>query len=68
MLCFGPFKREIQNTIVLFGISTVKLVQLEIFMKKKNLNMGQKIPNFGVFGLELKNTFGIVEISTHEFV
>ena len=53
MLCFGPFKREIQNTIVLFGISTVKLVQLEIFMKKKNLNMGQKIPNFGVFGLEL---------------
>ena len=52
MLCFGPFRLEIPNAIVIFGISIVKLVKLQILREKRYLNVGQKMPDFGVFGLE----------------
>ena len=50
---FEYFWVRILKTIVIFEISTFKLVKLQNFVKKqKCLNLGQKLPYLGIFGLE----------------
>ena len=45
---------EFSKTIAIFEINTHKFVHLEKFSKKqKCLNLGQKVPDLGIFGLEL---------------
>ena len=68
MLCFGPFRLEIQNTIVVFGISIVKLVKLQILMKKRYLKLGPKTLDVSVFGPVFLNTIVIFEISTVKLI
>ena len=55
------FGLEIQKTIVIFEINTLKFVKLQNFMKKlKCLNLGPKMPDLGIFGLEFqKNCYHI---------
>ena len=57
-----------KKTIFIFEISTLKFVYLQNFPRKqKCLNLGQKMPDLGVFGLEFENNFDTFEISTLEF-
>ena len=50
---FEYFWARILKTIVIFEISTFKLVKLQNFVKKqKCLNLGPKLPYLGIFGLE----------------
>ena len=45
--------KTFRKTIVIFEISTVKVVCLQYFTKKqKCLNLGPKMPYLGIFGLE----------------
>ena len=45
-----------RKTIVIFEISTLKFVYLQNFPKKqKCLNLGPKMPDLGIFGLEFEN-------------
>ena len=47
---FGP---ELRKTIVIFEISMLKFVYLQNFTKKqKCLNLGAKMPDLGIFGLD----------------
>ena len=59
----------LKKAIVIFEISTLKFVYLENLMKKqKFLNLGPKMPDLGIFCLEIENNNVIFEISTLEFV
>ena len=50
---FGIFWLEFQKTIVVFEISTLEFVYLQnLARKQKCLNLGPKVPYFGIFGLE----------------
>ena len=64
---FGQeFKKK---PIAIFEINTLKFVYLQNFTKKqKCLNLVQKIPDMGVFGLEFRNDIVVFEISTLQFV
>ena len=54
--------------MVIFEISTLKFVYLQDFMEtRKYLNLGPKIPDLGIFGLEFSKTIVIFEISTFKF-
>ena len=58
-----------KRTIVIFEISTLKVVCLRNFAKKqKRLNLGPKMPHLGIFGLEFEKTNVLFEISTLKFV
>ena len=47
------FGQEFEKTIVVFEISTFKFAYLQNFPKKqKCLNLGPKMPDLGIFGLE----------------
>ena len=46
----GIFELELENNIVRLEISTLEFVQLQNFVKC--LNLGLKMPNLGIFGLE----------------
>ena len=49
------FGLEFENTIVMFQISVREFVLLQSFVQKqKFLNLGQKMPYFGNFGLEFE--------------
>ena len=37
-------------------------------LSKKKLNLGQKLPYLGIFGLELEKTFLIFKIKTVDFI
>ena len=67
---FGYFwARVLNETIVIFEFCTLKFVYLENFTKKQNcLNLGPKMPDLGIFGLEFENNIAIFEINTVEFV
>ena len=61
--------RIFKKTIVIFEISTLKLLYLQIFTKKqKCLSLEPKMSNLGIFGLEFEKSIVIFEISTLEFV
>ena len=61
--------KRFKKTIVKFKISLFKLAYLQSFTKKqKCLNLGPKMPDLFIFGLELENNIVIFEISTFEFV
>ena len=52
----GIIGLEFENNIVIFEISTLKLVKLSNFVKKlKCLNLKPKMPYLGIFGLEFEN-------------
>ena len=58
-----------KRTIVIFEISTLKVVYLQNFAKKqKCLNLGPKMPHLGIFGLEFEKSHVQFEISTLKFV
>ena len=47
------FGQEFEKTIVVFESSTLKFAYLQNFPKKqKCLNLGPKMPDLGIFGLE----------------
>ena len=49
----GIFGLKFKNNIVIFEITTLKLVYLQSFAKKqKCLNLEPKVPYLGIFGLE----------------
>ena len=57
-----------RKTIVIFEISTLKFVYLQNFTKKqKCLNLGSKMPDLGILGLEFENNTVIFEISTLDY-
>ena len=65
----GVFGLEFKKTIVIFDISTLKIVYLQNFTKKhKCLNSGPKMPDLCIFGLKFESNIAIFEISTLEFV
>ena len=54
---------------VIFEISTLKFVSLQNFTKKQErLNLGQKIADLSIFGLEFRKTIVIFEIGILKFV
>ena len=54
-----------QKPVVIFEISTLEFVKLQIFAKKQNcLNFGRKMLYLGIFGVEFWKTIVIFEIST----
>ena len=58
-----------KRTIVIFEISTLKVVYFQNFAKKqKCLNLGPKMPHLGIFGLEFEKANVLFEISTLKFV
>ena len=58
-----------KRTIVIFEISTLKVVYFQNFAKKqKCLNLGPKMPHLSIFGLEFEKTNVLFEISTLKFV
>ena len=62
-------RKNFRKTIVIFEISTFKLVFLQNFTKKqKCLNSEPKMPDFPLFGLGLQNNIAIFEISTLKLV
>ena len=61
--------KNFKNTIVIFEISTLKLVCLQNFTEKqKCLNLWPKKCGLGIFGLKFENNIVIFEISTLEFI
>ena len=63
------FVKNCGRTIAIIEISTLKFFYLENFTKKqKCLNLGPKMPDLGIFGLEFENNFAIFEISQLKFV
>ena len=62
---FGYFwARTLKNTIVRFEISTFKYVYLQNLTKKqKCLNLGPKMPDLCIFGVEFENNIVIFEIN-----
>ena len=61
--------KKLKKTIVIFEISTLKLLSLQnLFKKQKRLNIRQKLSDFGILGLELENSTVMFEISNLEFV
>ena len=58
MLYLGIFKLDFKKAIVIFEISTLEFVYLQIFVKKqKCLNLGTKMPYLGIFGLAFKKKY-----------
>ena len=53
MLCLGILVLEVQNTIVLFEISTLNFVQLQNFAQKKMPKFGTKNATSGSFWAEI---------------
>ena len=63
------FGLEFQSSIVIFEISTLKLVSLQNFTKKqKFLTLGLKMSYLCIFELEFENKIIIFESRTLEFV
>ena len=61
--------KDLKKTIVRFEISTLKFVYLQNFTKKeKCLNLGPKMSDLCIFGLEFQSNIVIFEISTLKFV
>ena len=60
--------KNCKKAITIFEISTLNLVYLHKFMKKKCLNDGPKMNDLGIFGQEFKNNIVVSEISTFKFV
>ena len=61
--------KHFKKNIVRFEISTLKFVYLQNFTKKqKCLNLGPKMPDLCILGLEFENNIVILEISIFEFV
>ena len=61
--------KKFKKTIVIFEISTLKLLSLQnLFKKQKRLNIRQKMSDFGILGLELENNTVMFEISNLEFI
>ena len=60
MLYLCIFKLE--NVIAIVEINTLEFVKVRIFAKKqKCLNLGPKISELGIFGLEFENNIDIFE-------
>ena len=79
MLDLGNFGLELENNIVMFEISALKFVYLQILVERqKCLNLGPKMPYLVVFqqkcliwvfmGKNFKNTVVMFEINTLKFV
>ena len=61
--------KNFKKPIVIFEISTLKFVYLQNFKEEqKCLNLGPKMPDLGIFGLEFESNIFIFGISTVEFV
>ena len=61
--------KDLKKTIVRFEISTLKFVYLQNFTKReKCLNLGPKMSDLCIFGLEFQSNIVIFEISTLKFV
>ena len=61
--------KDLKKTIVRFEISTLKFVYLQNFTKKeKCLNLGPKMSDLCIFGLEFQSNIVTFEISTLKFV
>ena len=57
------------NTIVICEFSILNFFYLEnLTTQQQYLNLGPKIPDLGILGLEFENKNVILEISTLEFV
>ena len=68
MPCFGIFRPELEKTVLIFEISTFQLVKMQSFMLKgKKINLGPKLPYWGIFGMELEKSV-IFEMSTLKFI
>ena len=59
-----------KETIVIFEISTLKFAYLQNFIKKKQkcLNLGPKMPDLCIFGLEFENNIVIPALFMFEIV
>ena len=69
MLYLGIFGLEVENSIVIFEITTLAFLKLWNFVKKwKCLNLVPKMLFWGIFKLEFEKKIVIFEISTFEFV
>ena len=61
--------KKFKTTIVIFEVSTLKLLSLQnLFQKQKRLNIGQKMSDFSILGLEHENNTVMFEISNLKFV
>ena len=67
----GIFKLQLEKTIVIFEISTLKFPSKQIFVQKKRIfKCGTKsqIPYLGIFGLQFSKTIVTFGINTPEIV
>ena len=57
------------KTLVIFQLSALELALLQMLVRnQKSLNLGPKMPDLFIFGLEFENTIFILEINQLEFV
>ena len=60
---------KFKKTIVRFEINTLRVVYLQNFTKRQKwLNLGPKMPDLSIFGMEFENIIVIFEINALKFV
>ena len=66
----GILGLEVETYIVIFQISSLDFVLLQIFVRKRRryLNLGPRIPYLSIFLLEFENDIVILEMGTVKFV
>ena len=65
----GYLGQQFWKTIVIFEVSALGFVLLQSLIQKlKSLNLGTKMPDLGIFRLELENNIALFEISAVELV
>ena len=63
------FGLEFENNIVIFEISALKFLSIQILVQKeKSLNLGSTMPYMGILSLEFEDNSVISEISFLQFV
>ena len=63
------FGLEFENNIVIFEISALKFVSVQILVQKeKSLNLGSTMPYLGILNLEFEDNNVMSEISFLQFV
>ena len=65
---FWYFWTGILKTIVISEINALEFVLLQSWVQKKSLNMGPKMPDLVIFGLEFENNIFKIEICALKFV
>ena len=56
-----------KKTVAVFEINAFEIVKMQSFiLKGKKLNLGTKLPYFGIFGLKFGKTIVIFEISAFD--